>query len=154
MVLGIHGFFFPGTWVMTAVLGAYASWRLGRARWPAFSPRVCLKTGVYALICAVSIPAAARITEGAWRTFLLRYDTPFEYRLPGLQVVVDPQGRPRDLHVKSLTFSSTTVLSNGTVMAMVNSAEGWTPPYCLFGGLLTMAIALRARRTARPAGLA
>ncbi|SPE31966.1 conserved hypothetical protein [Candidatus Sulfopaludibacter sp. SbA3] len=78
----VHGLlFFPGSYLLIAVLCGIAAWIVGR-NCTLFQPRRFLLTVVVAVACLVAIPFAVKVTERAWLDHLFDSSGGFHYSVP------------------------------------------------------------------------
>jgi hypothetical protein len=149
--LGVHGFFFPGTYAVVAIVGSIAVWTAARQCRFVSSQRNLRRAIVVALLCGAAVPVAAKGAEEAWVRFIAHRERPFHYRLPGLEVtahIAHLQDRNPGLpDRKGLTFRRIVELPNDMTMTMIHHRDRNAPSYTVLGGILAAALALWSRRT-------
>jgi hypothetical protein len=149
--VGIWGFFFPGTYLLVALLAGIGAWLVGREcailrclhRWK--------RALVFFLILALVVPAVIQSVEATWARFLLAGSGTFRFSVPGISVLVEP-GTLDVSRTPGLTFSRLLTRSDGRIISMVHHTGAGTPPYLFGGGLLVAAMAFWSRRTAYSMG--
>lgn len=144
--MGIWGFFFPGTYILVAVLGGLAAWIVGRNCMILRSWHQRKRALVIFFLCSLVLPIVARASEEAWARFLLARNSAFAFHLPGIQVVVE-QGSAAQSQTPGLTFSRVLVAENGHTMTMLHHTDDHTPFYLFYGAVLAATLALWSRRT-------
>jgi hypothetical protein len=144
--MGMHGFFFPGTYLVVVVLGSLSAWLIGREcaviqRWHRWR-----RAAIVFSISALAVPLAARTVESAWASYALTHDAGFAFHLPGIQVAATDD--LPNLEQKGLTFSRILTHSDGRSMTLLQHTTKDTPPYLFLGAIAVGALAFRSRRTA------
>jgi hypothetical protein len=86
--MGIWGFFFPGTYVLVAVLGGLGAWLVGRECAIIRSWHRWRRALAVFFIFALMLPAVARTAEEAWARFLLARDATFMFHVPGIMEIL------------------------------------------------------------------
>ena len=142
--MGLHGFFFPGTWIISVLLLVCCSWQAGRTLRVLSRPSPPMAALRSLVFCGCSL-LAVWVAERAWDNFVVQNPRPMSYTLPGLDIVVSRPGASFPLSA-GVRFSSTKILPDGTAMVMHDHVAGHVPPYQLLGSIMACAVALWARR--------
>src|SRR5260370_3305371 len=88
--MGLWGFFFPGTYLLVALLGGVGAWLVGRECAIIRSWHRWRRALVFLFVFALIVAFVARATHDAWAGFLLSRDAPFALYRPGLAARVQP----------------------------------------------------------------
>ena len=141
--LGVHALFSPATWIMTPVLIAICSWKLGAQRriLGPQTPKSLLSAFAVILLMGASCLFVVTASEFGWSKLITQQPQELSYSIPGMDFTIGSDGTPQP-DSTGFRFSAIKVLPDGTIMSMRGSSR----PYRALGGILVVLMAFWSRR--------